>query len=71
MTQISANKKNEFLFSLCRFRKDCHYPPICVDFTPLKRYPFIILRPNLTFQSISPTFNKDQNYYTPAFINPY
>ena len=40
----------------------------------LRAHPQVLLaslRPNQTFQSICPTFNSDQKYYTSAFINPY
>ena len=39
MSQISETKKGESILSLCRLRKDCHYPPVSVDFSPILRYP--------------------------------
>ena len=70
MTQISADK-NQNLLSLCRIKKDCFYPPITVDFTPILRYQSPPCRPPHKYQSILPTFNQDQHYFTPAFVNPY
>lgn len=71
MSQISATKKNENIFSLCRLRKDCYYPPVSVDFSPILRYCVLIFRPSQTYEAILPTFNQDQLFYTPTFINPY
>lgn len=38
MSEISATKKNLSVFSLVRTKKDCYYPPVSVDYTPLKGY---------------------------------
>lgn len=71
MSEISATKKNLSVFSLLRLKKDCYYPPVHSDYTPLKRYPLFLRSLNQTEQTILPKFNLDSNFFTPAFINPY
>lgn len=71
MSEISATKKNLSVFSLVRTKKECYYPPVHTDYTPLKGYLLSYSSSNQTELSILPKFNLDQNFFTPAFINPY
>jgi hypothetical protein len=71
MNEISTMKVNLSVFSLVRIKKDCFYPPITADYTPLKRYLFSYPSPNQTVQQIAPKFNADHKFFTAAFINPY
>lgn len=39
MSKTSTTSKPLSIFSLMRFRKECFFAPISVDFTPIVRYP--------------------------------
>lgn len=71
MSEISAMKQNLSVFSLIRTKKDCYYPPVNADYTPLKRYSLSYGSSNQTVLQILPKFNLDHQFFTPTFINPY
>jgi hypothetical protein len=70
MLEIS-NKQKLCVFSLIRTKKDCYYPPVIADYTPLNNHSKGDSRLNEAPQQIIPTFNLDNQFFTPAFINPY
>jgi hypothetical protein len=71
MLGISATKPNLSVFALVRTKRDCFYPPINADFTPLKRYLHPYPSSNEAAEAILPKFNLDGRFFTAAFINPY
>jgi Mn-containing catalase len=71
MIEIPHSKIEISTFSLMRTKKDCYYPPIQVDFTPLKRVGQSSTGSDADTISILPRFNKDGNFFTPSFLNPY
>ena len=70
MSQISETKKGESILSLCRLRKDCHYPPVSVDFSPILRYPARYADPPEHMRPSSPPSTKTDSFTRPPSSTP-